>query len=89
MDTGGPAGCCARREPDRPHRRRYQFPRQRPTAAAVASKPATAASTADAGGATVGLAALLAGKLDVEGKIAVATLSGGNVDPGLFHRLVA
>ena len=35
------------------------------------------------------LAALLAGKLDVEGKIAVAMLSGGNVDPELFSRLVA
>jgi threonine dehydratase len=40
-------------------------------------------------GGAVGLAALLAGKLDVKGKIAVAILSGGNVDPELFHRLVA
>jgi threonine dehydratase len=31
----------------------------------------------------------LAGKLDVKGKIAVAVLSGGNVDAELFHRLVA
>ena len=40
-------------------------------------------------GGAVGLAALLAGKLDVKGKIAVAVLSGGNVDPELFHKLVA
>jgi threonine dehydratase len=40
-------------------------------------------------GGAVALAALLAGKIDVRGKIAVAVLSGGNVDPELFHRLVA
>jgi threonine dehydratase len=40
-------------------------------------------------GGAVGLAALLAGKIDVRAKIAVAVLSGGNVDPELFHRLVA
>jgi threonine dehydratase len=40
-------------------------------------------------GGAVGLAALLAGKVDVQGKIAVAILSGGNIDPELFHRLVA
>jgi len=40
-------------------------------------------------GGAVGLAALLAGKVDLHGKIAVAILSGGNIDPELFHRLVA
>ncbi len=40
-------------------------------------------------GGAVALAALLSGKIDVKGKIAVAVLSGGNVDPELFHRLVA
>jgi threonine dehydratase len=40
-------------------------------------------------GGAVGLAALLAGKLDVAGKTVVAVLSGGNVDPELFHKLVA
>lgn len=40
-------------------------------------------------GGAVALATLLAGKLDVRGKVAVAVLSGGNVDPELFHRLVA
>jgi threonine dehydratase len=40
-------------------------------------------------GGAVGLAALLARKVDVKGKIAVAVLSGGNVDPELFYRLVA
>ena len=40
-------------------------------------------------GGAIGLAALLAGKVDVEGKVVVAVLSGGNVDPELFHRLVA
>ncbi len=40
-------------------------------------------------GGAVGLAALLTGKLDIKGKVAVAILSGGNVDPELFHRLVA
>jgi threonine dehydratase len=40
-------------------------------------------------GGAVGLAALLAGKLDVRDKVAVVVLSGGNVDPELFYRLVA
>jgi threonine dehydratase len=40
-------------------------------------------------GGAVALAALLAGKIDVTGKVAVAVLSGGNVDPELFHKLVA
>jgi threonine dehydratase len=40
-------------------------------------------------GGAAALAALLSGKLDVKGKIAVAVLSGGNVDPELFYRLVA
>jgi threonine dehydratase len=40
-------------------------------------------------GGAVGLAALLAGRIDVRGRIAVAVLSGGNVDPELFSRLVA
>ena len=40
-------------------------------------------------GGAVALAALLAGKIDVRGKIAAAILSGGNVDPELFCRLVA
>ena len=40
-------------------------------------------------GGAVGLAALLAGKLDARGRVVVAVLSGGNVDPELFHRLVA
>src|ERR1700738_1406870 len=40
-------------------------------------------------GGAVALAALLSGKIDVKGRIAVAVLSGGNVDPELFYRLVA
>jgi threonine dehydratase len=40
-------------------------------------------------GGAVALAALLHGKIDVRGKIAVAVLSGGNVDAQLFYRLVA
>jgi threonine dehydratase len=40
-------------------------------------------------GGAVALAALMSGKIDVKGKVAVAVLSGGNVDPELFHRLVA
>jgi len=40
-------------------------------------------------GGAIGLAALLAGRLDVKGKVVVAVLSGGNVDPELFHKLVA
>jgi threonine dehydratase len=40
-------------------------------------------------GGAVALAVLLAGKLDVKGKVAVAVLSGGNVDPELFYKLVA
>jgi threonine dehydratase len=40
-------------------------------------------------GGAIGLAALLAGRLDVKGKVVVAVLSGGNVDPDLFCRLIA
>ncbi len=40
-------------------------------------------------GGAVALASLLSGKIDVRGRIAVAILSGGNVDPELFSRLVA
>src|SRR5262249_34047513 len=40
-------------------------------------------------GGAVALAALLAGKVDARGKVAVIVLSGGNVDPELFHQLVA
>jgi threonine dehydratase len=40
-------------------------------------------------GGAAALAALLSRKIDVKGKVAVAVLSGGNVDPELFHRLVA
>ena len=40
-------------------------------------------------GGAVALAALMTGKIDVHGKVAVAVLSGGNIDPELFFRLVA
>jgi threonine dehydratase len=40
-------------------------------------------------GGAAALAALLSGKVDVSGKTAVIVLSGGNVDPALFARLVA
>jgi threonine dehydratase len=40
-------------------------------------------------GGAIGLAALLAGRIDVKGKVVIAVLSGGNVDAELFHRLVA
>lgn len=40
-------------------------------------------------GGAIGLAALLAGKLDVKGKVVVGVLSGGNVDAELFARLIA
>jgi len=40
-------------------------------------------------GGAVGLAAVLAGRLDLRGKTTVVVLSGGNVDPELFARLVA
>ncbi|HEY1473358.1 MAG TPA: threonine/serine dehydratase [Pseudolabrys sp.] len=40
-------------------------------------------------GGAIGLAALLAGKLDVKGKVVVGVLSGGNVDADLFAKLIA
>jgi threonine dehydratase len=40
-------------------------------------------------GGAIGLAALLAGRPDIRGKVVVAVLSGGNVDAELFHRLIA
>jgi threonine dehydratase len=40
-------------------------------------------------GGAVGLAALLAGRIDTAGKNVVIVLSGGNVDADLFAELVA
>jgi len=40
-------------------------------------------------GGAVGLAALLAGRIDARGKNIVIVLSGGNVDADLFAKLVA
>ena len=40
-------------------------------------------------GGAVGLAALLAGKLDVGGKVIAGVLSGGNIDAALFAKLIA
>jgi threonine dehydratase len=40
-------------------------------------------------GGAIGLAVLLAGKLDVKGKTVVAILSGGNIDPALLCKLLA
>jgi len=40
-------------------------------------------------GGVIGLAALLAGKIAVKGKVTVAILSGANVDPELFGQLIA
>ena len=40
-------------------------------------------------GGAIGLAALLAGKVAVKGRVVVAILSGANVDPDLFGRLIA
>jgi len=40
-------------------------------------------------GGVVALAALMAGRLDIRGKIVVAVLSGGNIDAEMFFRLVA
>jgi threonine dehydratase len=40
-------------------------------------------------GGAIGLAALLAGKPEVKGKVVVAVLSGGNIDAELFGKLVA
>ena len=40
-------------------------------------------------GGAIGLAALLAGKLDLQGKVVVAILSGGNVDADLFAKLIS
>jgi threonine dehydratase len=57
-------------------------------AAAVAFAFAELKLVVEPGGA-VALAALMHGKVDVKDKIGVAVLSGGNVDPELFSRLVA
>ena len=39
-------------------------------------------------GGAAGLAACLAGRIDCEGKIIGMTLSGGNIDPGLFSEII-
>ncbi|MBI3702941.1 MAG: threonine/serine dehydratase [Rhizobiales bacterium] len=40
-------------------------------------------------GGAIGLAALLAGKVEVKGKVVVGVLSGGNVDTELFAKIIA
>lgn len=40
-------------------------------------------------GGAIGLAALLAGKVEIKGKVVVAILSGGNVDTEMFAKLIA
>jgi threonine dehydratase len=40
-------------------------------------------------GGAIGLAALLAGRPDVKGRVVVAVLSGGNVDADMFQKLIA
>jgi threonine dehydratase len=60
----------------------------REVAAAVAFAFRELKLVVEPGGAAA-LAALLSGKLEVKGNVAVAVLSGGNVDPELFYRLVA
>jgi threonine dehydratase len=57
-------------------------------AAAVAFAFAELKLVVEPGGA-VALAALMTNKIDIAGKVAVAVLSGGNVDADLFSRLVA
>jgi threonine dehydratase len=57
-------------------------------AAAIAFAFAELKLVVEPGGAAA-LAALMTGKIDVVGKIAVAVLSGGNIDADLFSRLVA
>jgi threonine dehydratase len=57
-------------------------------AAAVAFAFAELKLVVEPGGA-VALAALMTGKVNVRNKVAVAVLSGGNVDPEVFSRLVA
>jgi threonine dehydratase len=39
-------------------------------------------------GGAVSLAAILAGKLPLEGKTVAAVLSGGNIDPALFAEII-
>ncbi len=39
-------------------------------------------------GGAVGLAAMLAGKLDLRGKVVAGVLSGGNVDAAMFAKLI-
>ena len=57
-------------------------------AAAVAFAFAELKLVVEPGGA-VALAALMTGKIDIKDRIGVAVLSGGNVDPELFSRLLA
>ena len=60
----------------------------REVAAAVAFAFAELKLVVEPGGA-VALAALMTGKIDVKDKVGVAVLSGGNVDPEVFSKLVA
>ena len=39
-------------------------------------------------GGAVSLAAILAGKLPLQGRTAMAVLSGGNIDPALFAEII-
>jgi len=65
-----------------------EFASDEEVAAAVAYAYRELKLVVEPGGA-VGLAALLAGRIDVKGKNVVIVLSGGNVDAELFAKLVA
>jgi threonine dehydratase len=39
-------------------------------------------------GGAIGLAAMLAGKVDIKGKVVIGVLSGGNIDPDLYCKLL-
>ena len=39
-------------------------------------------------GGAIGLAAMLAGKVDIKGKVVIGVLSGGNIDPDLYYKLL-
>jgi threonine dehydratase len=39
-------------------------------------------------GGAIGLAAMLAGKVDIKGKVVIGVLSGGNIDPEMYYKLL-
>ena len=88
VDDAPPSALVAEDAPSDPSRGVEAGERQREVAAAMRFAFATLKLVVEPGGA-VCLAALLAGRFEARGRVVGLTLSGGNVDPAVYARILA